>query len=237
MPKSSGIRWRKKDRQKLSNTVRQFNSKITRTLKKHPELADFLPERLSVSELTSGITSRKDFNRQINSARRFLRKGAEAPVTSKSGIKTTAWEKREVGYRVAQINRTRTAERKKANVSTYTGTMGAIENFNLTPKKYDINKMPAKSWDKFVKNTEKQLMDNYFSEKMKLYKENYIKGLRTIFGRRAEVIIEMVDNISAETMVEMYYKDPVLQTEFIYDEKELDIKFNAIIQHLNNYFE
>lgn len=45
MPKQYNIKWRKSDREKISKTVRKFNAKITRTLKKHPEFAPYLPEK------------------------------------------------------------------------------------------------------------------------------------------------------------------------------------------------
>ena len=113
MPRQYNIKWRNKDKTRLSNTVRQLNAKITRTLKKNPELAPYLPERLTVQGLRDKIQTRQDFNREINSARRFLKPGAETPVTSATGIRTTRWEKREVGIKVGVINRRRNRELKK----------------------------------------------------------------------------------------------------------------------------
>lgn len=234
MPKQYNIKWRKSDREKISSTVRQFNAKITRTLKKHPEFAPYLPEKITVKDLTAKIETRKDFNREVNSLARFLKKGAEKPFTSKSGIKTTAWERKEIGYKVAQINRQRTIEKKRANVSTYKGTMGTIKANNLNPKKFNIDKMRPQEWDKFLETVEKQIKSNYNYDKMVRYKENYIKGLYNVFGAKGNDIANLVENITPEDFTDLFYNDPVLQLDFIYDPLEVDLKIESIIEHLEN---
>lgn len=234
MLKQYKIKWRKSDRKKISNTVRQFNAKITRTLKKHPEFAPYLPKKIMVKELTANIKTRKDFNREVNSISRFLKKGAEKPFTSKSGIKTTTWERKEIGYKVAQINRQRTIEKKRANVSTYKGTMGSIQANNLNPKKYNIDKIRPQEWDKFIETVEKQVKSNYNYDKMERYKENYIKGLYNVFGAKGNKIIRIVENIPPDKFTDLFYNDPVLQLDFIYDPIEVDLKIESIVEHLES---
>ena len=234
MPKQYNIKWRKSDREKISNTVRQFNAKITRTLKKHPEFAPYLPEKITVKELTADIRTRKDFNREVNSLSRFLKRGAEKPYTSKNGVKTTTWERKEIGYKVAQINRQRTSKRKRANVSTYKGTMGSIQANNLNPKKYNIDKIRPQEWDKFIETVEKQIKSNYYHDKMERYKENYIKGLYNVFGAKCNGIIGIVENIPPDEFTDLFYNDPVLQLDFIYDPIEVDLKIESIIEHFES---
>ena len=234
MPKQYNIKWRKSDREKISNTVRQFNAKITRTLKKHPEFAPYLPEKRTVKELTANISSRKDFNREVNSLSRFLKKGAEIPYASKSGVKTTTWERKEIGYKVAQINRERNIARKRANVSTYKGTMGSIRANNLNPKKYNIDKIRPRDWDKFVETVEKQVKSSYYYDEMVRYKENYIKALYDVFGAKGNGMIGIVENIPPDEFTDLFYKDPVLQLDFIYDPIEADLKIESIIEHFES---
>lgn len=234
MPKQYNIKWRKSDREKISNTVRQFNAKITRTLKKHPEFAPYLPEKITVKELTANIETRKDFNREVNSLSRFLKRGSEKPFTSKSGIKTTIWERKEIGYKVAQINRQRTIEKKRAKVSTYKGTMGSIQANNLNPKKYNIDKIRPQEWDKFIETVEKQVKSNYNYDKMERYKENYIKGLYNVFGAKGNDITRIVENIPPDEFTDLFYNDPVLQLDFIYDPIEVDLKIESIIEHFES---
>lgn len=234
MSKQYNIKWRKSDKEKISNTIRRFNAKITRTLKKHPEFAPYLPTKISVKELIASIETRKDFNREVNSLSRFLKRGAEKPFTSKSGIMTTVWGRKEIGYQVALINRRRTIERKKANVSTYKGTMGSIQANNLNPKKYNIDKIRPQDWNKFIETVEKQVKSNYNYDKMERYKENYIKGLYNVFGTKGNDIIEIVNNIPPDKFTDLFYNDPVLQLDFIYDPIEVDLKIESIIEHFKS---
>ena len=233
MSRTSNIKWRKKDKQTISKTVQQFNAKITRTLKKHPEWADFMPERLTVQGLTEKIQTRKDYNREVRSVQRFLRKGAEAPFQSKSGIKTTRWEKKEVGYKVAQINRQRTIEAKRANVSTEKGTMGSIEANNLKPKKYNIDKIKPSEWDKFVNTVEKQVMSNYNYDKMVRYKENYLQAIIINLGTegKAKELYDYVSQLDPEFMYNVYYDDPVLQIQFTSDPLPADMIAESALEH------
>lgn len=235
MPRQYNIKWRNKDKTRLSNTVRQFNAKITRTLKKNPELAPYLPERLTVQGLRDKIQTRQDFNREIKAARRFLKPGAETPVTSATGIRTTRWEKREIGIKVGVINRRRNRELKKMNPTTEKGTMGTIRENNLRPKKYDIDKIKASDWDMFVYGVEKQIMSGYTAQKNELYKQNFIKAVKTAFGSKGTEIVEMAQSIPADILVELYYNDPVLQVEFIYNPLEMQIKIDNIVEHLEPY--
>lgn len=235
MPRQYNIKWRNKDKTRLSNTVRQFNAKITRMLKKNPELAPYLPERLTVQGLRDKIQTRQDFNREIKSARRFLKPGAETPVTSATGIRTTRWEKREIGIKVGAINRRRNRELKKMNPTTEKGTMGTIRENNLRPKKYDIDKIKASDWDMFVYGVEKQIMSGYTAQKNEFYKQNFIKAVKTAFGSKGTEIVEMAQSIPADILVELYYNDPVLQVEFIYNPLEMQIKIDNIVEHLEPY--
>ena len=235
MSRQYNIKWRNKDKTRLSNTVRQFNAKITRALKKNPELAPYLPERLTVQGLRDKIQTRQDFNREIKSARRFLKPGAETPVTSATGIRTTRWEKREVGIKVGVINRRRNWELKEMNPTTEKGTMGTIRENNLQPKKYDIDKIKASDWDMFVYGVEKQIMSGYTAQKNELYKQNFIKAVETVFSSKGTEIVEMAQSIPADILVELYYNDPVLQVEFIYNPLEMQIKIDNIVEHLEPY--
>lgn len=236
MPRQYNIKWRKQDKQKVTNTVRQFNSKITRLLKKNPALKPYLPDRINAKELTKNIQTRSDFKREINSLGRFLKKGAETPITTDTGLRTTQWQRKEIGYKVANINRQRTAERKRANVSTFTGTMGTIQKNNLEPKQYDFNKIKPSDWDKFVQNVEKQVKENYFSEKNELYKQNYMTAISNVFNKEdSSKLLSIIQNIPAENLIDLFYSDPVLQIDFVYDPLEASVLAAHIENHLNEY--
>lgn len=233
MPKRNSIKWRKQDIQKITNLVRTFNAKITRTLKAHPDWAEYLPERLTTTDVKNRIETRQDFNRELKSYQRFMKKGAEMPILSQTGIKTTKWQKKEVGYKVAQINRARTIEAKKANVSTYKGTMGTIESNNLKHKKYDINKIKKSDWEKYLQTVDKQIKANYKTDKMKKYKENYLRAILENLGdsEKAQELYNYVSNLDPEMMYYVYYDDPILQIQFTSDPLPSDTIASSALEH------
>lgn len=237
MQKRSKIKWRKSDEQELAKAVRKFNAKRTRLINKFPEMEDFLPERLSVKDIKGDITTRNEFKNQIKSIERFMRKGAEKPIITETGIKTTAYEKKEVGIKVRAINVRKAHERKKADVSTEKGTMGTIRANNLLPKKYDIDKIKKSDWKKFKESVEKQNKDSYTDERYDRYKENYLKGLDNAFGARATRLKQMIEKIPPDVLVQMYYDEPILQIDFIYDPIEMEAKIEAMEENLLDYIE
>lgn len=237
MQKRYNIKWRESDEKELSKAVRKFNAKRTRLLKQVPELEEFLPPKQSVKALRESIKTRRDFRNEINSIERFMRKGEEKPIVTAEGVKTTAYEKKELGIKIRAINARRAAERKRANVSTEKGTMGTIRANNLQPKQVNIDKIKKSDWNKFVESVEKQARDSYSQEKYERYKENFIKGLENAFGESGAELITLAEQIDPETLSQMYFDDPILQIDFIYDPLEMQVKINAMTEHLQGYLE
>lgn len=237
MQKRYNIKWRDTDEKELAKMVRKFNAKRTRLLKQVPELEEFLPPKQSTKDIKNAVKTRRDFNNALNSLDRFMRKGAEKPIVTKEGVKTTVYEKKEIEIKVRAINQRRAAELKKAAPSTEKGTMGTVRNNNLKPKKYDIDKIKKSDWNKFVESVEKQSKDSYNAEKYERYKENFIKGLENAFGEKGRELIDIAKQMNAETLTQMYYDDPILQIDFIYDPLEMQVKIDAMTEHLNGYLE
>ena len=161
MQKRYNIRWRDTDKKELAKAVRKFNAKRTRLLKQVPELEEFLPPKASTKEIRKSVKTRRDLKNELNSLERFMRKGAEKPIVTKEGIKTTVYEKKEISIKVRAINLRRAAELKKAAPSTEKGTMGTVRENNLKPKQYDIDKIKKSDWKKFVESVEKQSKDEW----------------------------------------------------------------------------
>lgn len=237
MQKRYNIKWRESDEKELAKAVRKFNAKRTRLLKQIPDLEEFLPAKISTKEIREQIKTRRDLKNELNSIERFMCKGAEKPIVTKEGIKTTTYEKKEIEIKVRAINARRTAERKRANVSTEKGTMGTIRENNLRPKQVDINKIKKSDWEKFKESVEKQARDSYFQGKYERYKENFMKGLENAFGEKGRELQEIAAQISAERLTQMYYDDPILQIDFIYDPLEMQVKIDAMKEHLTDYLE
>lgn len=235
MSKKHNIKWRDSDRKALATAVRKFNTKRTKLLKQVPELEAFLPKKASVKEIKVSVQTRRDFNNELKSLERFLAKGAEKPIVTKEGVKTTQYQKRELLIKVNAINARRRAELKKAAPSTEKGTMGTIRENNLLPKNADINKVKKSDWAKYVESVEKQSKDSYSDDRIVRYKENYLKGLENAFGESGNHIKQLASQLSGDVLMDMYYNDPVLQLDFIYDPLEMAVKIEAMEEHLQEY--
>lgn len=237
MQKRYNIKWRDSDEKELAKAVRKFNAKRTRLLKQVPELEEFLPPKASTKAIKESVKTRRDLNNELNSIERFMRKGAEKPIVTKEGVKTTAYEKKELQIKIRAINNRRAAERKKANVSTEKGTMGTIRANNLQPKQVDLDNVKKSDWNKFVESVEKQARDSYAADKYERYKENFLKGLENAFGESGKDLIELAKQLDPETLTQMYFDDPILQIDFIYDPLEMQTKIDAMTEHIKGYLE
>lgn len=239
MPRQSNIRWRKADELELKRVVQNYNRKIARIIKKDPTLAEYMPSRATVSNLKKDIVTRADFNRELNSLKRFLVRGAEKVVTSKGGIKTTEWEKKEVGIMVATINRKRSVKRKEMGELTAT-TRGKALNFTrsqmigarldeLKPKIYNFDKIDKYGWESYKRGVKKQVKSSFQSEADLNLRKNYIVGLKNVFGETSETeaLIRDIENMSIEQFIKKFYSEQEADIDFIYDpienQRKLDI--------------
>jgi hypothetical protein len=242
MSRKPSIKWRKSDVEKLTKEIERFNAKIYRTRKAHPELTDILPPTIKKEDklrLMDELTTRQEFNRKINSLDRFLQKGSEKAIVSKTGNRITNWEKKEVALKVAQINRERTIERKRIENMEATsrgeklglkrGEMGSERLNELKPKKFDFDKIRGgKEWEHYKRTVEKQSSPTAKDERMENYKENYIKGLREAFGDYANNVIDIIEGLPSDIVTQTYYSEQEATIDFFYEPQEMQFKLEIL---------
>lgn len=230
MARKSQIRWRDSDVQELQRIINNYNNKLYRLKKNHPEMIEFLPPRVTKTETIAAIETRADLNRVMNSLQRFSKRGAETPVTSSRGAKATQWEVDEFKNKQRIENARRTRERKAIEAKEVKiagkgqgrtrAEMGSIKENELKPSKKNFNNMSQKEWELASKNMDRLL--NYTErEKKKLQmRENYLKGLtengflddnpeleKYIRGIDIDTFYETVQ--TDETATFFFYKDPI----------------------------
>jgi hypothetical protein len=244
MSKQPDIRWTKTQQQKLSKNVAKFNAKLTRLANKHPEIAEFLPERLNAREQKEKIKTAKDLTFLVKSVDRFFQPDAIQPIESDTGIKTTKWEVKEIDIKVRRINRQRKKELEFAAPSTERGTMGLVKSNNLQPKKFDIDKIKKSDWNEYVRSVEKQAAASYTNEKAKAYKENYLTAFKNTMSdingnmsKQAQQLYNMISKLDGETIANAAYNDPVLDLGFMYDPLGNDTILEAAEEHWSYYIE
>jgi len=244
MSRKPVIKWRESDAEKLNREIERFNAKIYRTRFNHPELKGVLPDTIKKDDKEKMLQEiktapRSEFKKEINTLARFSRKGAEKPITSKTGNTVTNWEKKEVSLKVAQINRDRTIERKKVEQMDATsqgepiglkrGEMGSERLNALQPKKFNFDKIKGgKEWEKFKAGVMKQTSPKYKEEKLNEYVKNYIEGLTNALDYRANDIIDIINLLPPQLVVDTFYKEQEATIDFIYSPEDIELKADIL---------
>lgn len=220
MAESNKIRWRSIDQKAVTNIARRFNAKITRVMKAHPDYTENLPERINAKELSEKLRSgtRREFNREMAKLERFLRKGAEMPYTTKSGVATTVWQKKEIDNTFRAINAKRRAERKKLDPSIFKGNLHSIQENNLLQRKNTVQEISPKYWKEFVRNLDYQLEQEY-KDKSNIYKMNLLKAISNILGEKSE-LYNLVSQLVPERIKRFADTSSLISISFLYEPLE-----------------
>lgn len=220
MAKSNKIRWRSVDQVRVSRIAQRFNAKITRVIKKHPEWADIMPNRVNAKELSERLKNgtRRQFDREMNRLERFLRKDAEMPYTTKSGVATTVWQKKEIDNTFRAINAKRRAERKKLDPSIFKGNLHSIQENNLLQRKNTVQEISPEYWKEFVRNLDYQLEQEY-KDKSNIYKMNLLKAISNILGEKSE-LYNLVSQVAPERIKRFADTSSLISISFLYEPLE-----------------
>jgi hypothetical protein len=191
--------------------------------KKNPEIASFLPDKISFMGMKSKIETRQDFNRELNSLKRFSKKGSEKVQTYDSGLTKTNWEVRE-GKRKNAINEARkTRQRKKAGFSLAKGTMGSVEENSLKPKVLNPNKKSPKDWEKAMQVLDKAIMSNFGRKEAEEYKRRYLLAIENQLGFAGLELYYFVEELDAQFISDNSMMNPKLSIELPYGEEEAEL--------------
>ena len=211
------IRWRAIDEARLKNVVRRFNAKIRRVAKTKPEIAGLQPEKANLRDLRDDLKllPRSEFNRKMKSMERYLRKGYEMPYTTKAGVNTTIWQKREIDNDFRSINAKKRALIKKYNIGYDRGTANTLEAENLRPRKNTVEEILPKYWDTYVRNLEYQRGQTESSVHEK-YKENFLYAIAVSVGEESN-LYKAIDKMDASEIYRYQFLSPLLQIGVISD--------------------
>jgi len=258
MSKYHKIRWRESDDRDLAKAVRNFNAKIDR-LKKNPQklktnsltegmrddyLINILPEKVSVKELKQLINTRQDLKREINSLKRFSKRGSEEIVSIDNNdynLKITKWQKAEIGRRIGGINKRRQDRLEKlANIELesrgekleYTKAqigMGKEELTALTPLRAFTKSMTqtALKWKWKVIMSESQL--DYFTKTDYRTRDNFIKGLTENFQEKdIKDVVDEIKNMDIDTFMNKFYQNDEFEPIYSPDEELYDAFLSSL---------
>lgn len=202
MSKPRKIRWSKRDDEQLTKAVRNFNAKIKRLEKKDPSIKKALPDKINVRQMKELINTRQDFNREINSLKRFTQRKPKSKSKPEDIVKApgndnniniTRWQRSEMNRRAGIINRKRRARRKRIEETEvksrgkplgYTrGDIGmgrqeekALSDINAFTPSMGKSDIEAK-----FKTLMKESQSDYWENRDREHKQNYIDSLKMYY--------------------------------------------------------
>lgn len=216
MSKRYNIRWKPSDYADIQRAVKNFNAKITRLEKKGvPE--QLLPERASAATIRDLIAARQDLNRELNSLKRFTKRGAEEIVdipNTQYTVKATKWQKEDMEIRVRAINRRRkhrlkliekyemTSGGEKLGYTRKDFGMGKADQLSLKPIKPFYRTMQQSDLKRRFTHFTKESQSDYFDKKDEQLRFNFIEALERTYGK--EKVQDLVTAISEMSFKEFY---------------------------------
>lgn len=218
MPSQRPIKWRQKDIQEAKRVAKNFNAKINRVTRQHPELSRFQPEKISYTDLRSRIATREDYNRILNMYKRYSQRGVERAIVSERGAKVSEWAYNEAQLLTETINRSRAQRRRQYKDLPQAQRARAYENENLLPKHFNFENMSQEAFNRFFRTAQAQAMALYDDSRNQLYYENYINAFIMAYGRdsETEALFERLRKLDRKEFVKISLSDPTLQIDFTY---------------------
>ena len=240
MSKYHKIRWSEQDTKEIARVVKNFNAKVNRLAKQNPDLASVLPEKVSTKQLKNLINTRQDLHRELNSLKRFSKKGSEEIVVvpdTEYELKITKWQKTEMNRRVGIINRRRKARLEEIeniemksrgkNLGYTRGQlgMGKAEEVSLQPMNAFYRTMGNRDLKKRWQSILHQSQSDYFTKRDYQVRDNYIKGLIENYnGHDIEDIVNTIQNMDIKDFLQTFQEEGGT-FEFIYPDPEKEKEY------------
>lgn len=229
MSKQSKIRWQKSDSQDLAKAVKNFNAKIDRVAKKNPEIKNALPDKVTVKQLKELIQTRRDLQREINSLKRFSKRGSEEIITyGDYNVKLTKWQKTEINRRLGIINRRRkqrkdfveslelTQEGESLGYTKAAIGMGRIERIELEPMQGLTPGMNQRDVSYKWQGILKESQSTFYTKKDYQCRLNYVKGLEDNFNKDAAEIKRAIMSMDIGDFLKIFYAEADANFEGLY---------------------
>lgn len=241
MSRKSKIRWRKSDAEQLAKRVKNFNAKITRLEKKHPEIADLLPERVSAKTLKEDISTRADYNRIVKALAGFSEKGAEKIVKGKGGAETTQWEYKQVQKAVQAENRARKRQQEALDKrpvmiggKVYKDVRRAAAEKALAPLHLNFQQRSKTGWKNFAKYMQRAIYGQSLSDENRYFRACVNCWNAILPSAQSIKLQETMRAIGIAKCLQAYYNGvDELRPDFVYDSKYSGFGASTFIKVMN----
>lgn len=180
--KDYSIKWKKGDLIKLGKVVSNFNKKIAAADKTNKENIDFLPDLKKFENIKDSITTRREFNRIINSLKRINKADALDLVYTKSGEEISMWELNETRIqariRIRQLNKEIEAFQTS---KTNNQLMGSERYGEIKKEIEDIKNIDLKKgydFKKIMRSIQTKGTADWTFKMNIVFKNNYLEALK-----------------------------------------------------------
>lgn len=232
------IRWGKSDENELKHSIKNYNAKISRELKKDSTMEKYLPDRKSIKieRANAQAGTRKEFKQIVKWVQKFSEPKAVEKVETLSGIKATKWEVDKARETVRRLNIHNAAERKKTDTDYLKGLSDPDVKMKLRKRELKLEAKTPTEFKKFVASAEKMLSSKYQNEGFDTYKDNYLKALKSV-GIDNPELVALIERIPAKELYRFTMDSPDTKIDFIYDIAKVDDIEERILERFEMQYE
>lgn len=237
---------REKDLLLATKTIRNFNSKVNRTIKKmysnnQEDEIRFLPDKEDMRQFKKDMKqmTRKQFNERIYQMQKFSVRGAEKIINiGKYGtVRTTRWENANNYSRSNEETQRRKQIKKDNNLSEDTMTLQNKADAQYLGKKvYNPKSFRSqKEYDLYRKNVLKTTDVNYTNKLQIQYKKNYVKAINNQLGNDGEILAKLIASLPVKVVNDAYWSDdPLLNINYTSDPVPVkEIAYSSLVHWLD----
>lgn len=224
------INYTQDDAQRLRTAIKNFNKTINRLAKQHTGNVDF-PSTIKVKAAEKMIKkgNRDYFNKYINRLERINNPNLQKIVTTKSGVKLTAWERNIINAEYQAINKARQS-RKNAIAQADYGKMGSLLDWENQMKKNILSSVSPERFRAYADQLSN--LDYLETSEFRLnqYRENFLKAMRTNgFGRTK--LYQQFREMDYNELFKLTYNNPNVEIQYWYTLAEK----TTILNRANHY--
>ena len=236
MPKTHKFTIRNKDIEKL----KKLQVSARRKKKRLSNLFD-VDIDIDIKPITS-FGSRKEFNKYISQLETFTDRSNFRYVKNKHGVVVPRETYNKLKQEVAQLNkenkkRLRKIEKKKfksrgketdENVRDRK-LMGDTRYNEFKPKKFNFDRFRnKKELEEYEKSLKQKTNPKFYVKREKRYKKNYVTGLKNIFGKMSDKLVDKIKKMDLDDFMDLYYTEDIADINFMYEFMDVMAKLREL---------
>lgn len=196
---------------------------------------------VEIKPITS-FESRQEFNKYISQLETFTDHSNFRYVKNEQGLVITRERYNKIKQEVAQVNRENKKRLRKIEKKKFKSRgketdekvrdrklMGDTRYNEFKPKKFNFNRFRSeKELNDYEKSLKQKTDPKFYDKKAKRYKDNYITGLKNVFGKMANKLISKVKTMDTDEFMNLYYTEDIANINFMYEFMDVMAKLSEL---------